>query len=162
MGASGRQRLSSSYGRRLQGRAGADAGIPDPLQCCRWRVSSATYPVLLLAGHHITSIPVTIVPCERLFSTAVTAQLASLFSSPQAVNTRTPLSRYFVQAGMCERMHLRCIPCLYRVWCQSSALVAIVAISRYRRGLCHDIAINEKSMIRALVHSVRCNRPLVL
>ena len=48
-------------------------------------VCAATYPVLSLVGHSITSIPVTSIPCERVFSTTVTARLASSFSSPQAV-----------------------------------------------------------------------------
>jgi len=122
--------------------------VADPLQ---WCVECLLPRTLYLAGHHVTSIPVTSVPCERLFSTAVTAQLASLFSSPQAANTHMPLSQYFVLAGMCERTHMLCMPCLYRAWCRSSVLVAIVALSRCRRGLCHDIAINEKSTIRALI-----------
>jgi len=130
VGASDQHRLSSSYGRRLQGRVGTATGVADPLQWCGWCVSATTYRVLLLSGHHITSIPVTSIPCERLFSTAVTARLAPSFSSRQVVNTRMPLSRYFVPAGMCEHMHVR-----------------------YRRGLCHDIAINKKSTIRALATS---------
>ena len=142
-----------SYSRRLhQGRTGVVTGIPDLLQW--WRVSAATYPV----GHCIISIPVTRIPCERLFSTAVTARLASSLSSPQAVRLRTshtPLSRCFKRAGMCERTLCECsalhgLP-ISRVWCRSSALVALVMISRYHRGLCHDIAIHKKSTIRALV-----------
>jgi len=86
-GAGGRQKLSSSYGRRLhQGRAGAATGIPDLLQW--WHVSAAMYPVLSLVGHRIISIPDTSIPRERLFSTTVTAWLASSFSSPQAVYAR--------------------------------------------------------------------------
>jgi len=47
-----------------------------------------------------------------------------------------------------------CIACLAsNAWCRSSALVAIVTISRYRRGLCHDIMINKKSTIWALMYS---------
>ena len=38
--------------------------------------------------------------------------------------------------------------------CRSSALMALVTISQYRRGLCHDILIHKKSMIRALVDMI--------
>jgi len=52
----------------------------------------------------------------------------------------------------CECLH-HCLalstPC---ACCRSSALVAMVTISRYRRRLCHDIVIHKKSTIRALLN----------
>jgi len=62
------------------------------------------------------------------------------------------------ECTLCACGALHALPCLYHIVSalsgaghrRSSALVATVMISRYRRGLCHDIAIHKKSMIRAL------------
>jgi len=53
-----------------------------------------------------------------------------------------PASPVFRAGWECERTLLA-----------SLALFAIVTITRYRRGLCHDIAIKKKSTIRALQYS---------
>jgi len=68
------------------------------------------------------------------------------------------LSWCFERAGMCEHTLRVCgashaLP-ISSVWSRSSALVAIVTISWYRRGLCHDITIHKKSTIRALIYTL--------
>jgi len=140
--AGGRQRLSSSYGRRLhQGRAGAATGVADLLQW--WRVSAAKYPVLSLVGHCIISIPVTSILCEWLFSTAVTARLASSFSSPQAVYAYAVVPVLVFWAGWDGQAHVTCmwyVACLAYIKC----LVPVIGASGYS----DDIAISSWTLSR--------------
>ena len=52
-----------------------------------------------------------------------------------------PVRPVFLAGWVCKRTLLASL---------ALPVFATVTISRYRRGLCHDIAINKKSTIRAL------------